>query len=40
MREERMEEKTLYRYPAESDPDELTTICEACPVAQLIEMIR
>lgn len=27
------------RYPGEADPDELTTICEACPVTRLMEMI-
>ena len=27
------------RYPTEADPDELTTICEACPVTRLMEMI-
>ena len=28
------------RYPKEADPDELTTICEACPVTRLMEMIE
>jgi len=27
------------RYPTEADPDELSTICEACPVTRLMEMI-
>lgn len=27
------------RYPAEADNDELKTICEACPVTRLMELI-
>lgn len=27
------------RYPLEADPDELTTICEACPVTRLRELL-
>lgn len=28
------------RYPKEADPDELTTICEACPVTRLMELLN
>lgn len=27
------------RHPGEADPDELTCICEACPVTRLREML-